>query len=45
MLDDINVEKCRKIVEELYSDPSWKILKRSNTRNGYLIAEKLTQTL
>lgn len=41
MLDDINVEKCKLIVEEIYSDPSWKIIKRHNSRNGYLIAEKI----
>jgi hypothetical protein len=41
MLDDINVDKCKLIVSELYSDPSWKIIKQENVRNGYLIAEKL----
>jgi hypothetical protein len=41
MLDDINVDKCKLIVLELENDPSWKIIKRDNTRNGYLIAEKL----
>ena len=41
MLDDINVDKCTLIVKELESDPSWKIIQRNNTRNGYLIAEKL----
>jgi hypothetical protein len=29
------------IVLELENDPSWKIIKKDNTRNGYLIAEKL----
>jgi hypothetical protein len=41
MLDDINVDKCKLIVLELENDPSWKIIKKDNTRNGYLIAEKL----
>jgi len=41
MLDDINVDKCKLIVEELHSDPTWKIIKKENVRNGYLIAEKL----
>ena len=41
MLDDINVDKCKLIVEEIKSDKSWKIIKIDNTRNVYLIAEKL----
>jgi hypothetical protein len=41
MLDDVNVDKCKLIVSELYSDPSWKIIKQVNIRNGYLIAEKI----
>jgi hypothetical protein len=41
MLDDINVEKCKLIVKEIMSDPSWRILKKRNVRNGYLIAEKI----
>jgi hypothetical protein len=41
MLDDINTDKCTLIVKELCADPTWKIIKRSNTRNGYLIAEKI----
>ena len=45
MLDDINTEKCTKIMKEIYLDPFWKILKRSRMRNGYLIAERLIQTL
>lgn len=42
MLDDVNVDKCKLIVSELYSDPSWKIIKQENIRNGYLIAEKIS---
>lgn len=41
MLDDINTDKCKLIVEELKSDKCWRILKCQNVRNGYLIAEKL----
>ena len=41
MLDDINTDKCKLIVNEIEHDPSWKIIKRENIkRNGYLIAEK-----
>jgi len=40
MLDDINVDKCKLIVKEIESDPSWKIIKKENIRNGFLIAEK-----
>lgn len=41
MLDDINVDKCKLIVSEIESDPSWKIVKKVNVRNGFLIAEKV----
>jgi hypothetical protein len=41
ILDDINVDKCKLIVEEIKSDKSWKIIKEEKIRNGYLIAEKL----
>ena len=41
MLDDINTCKCELIVKEIQSDQSWKIIKSSNTRNGFLIAEKI----
>ena len=41
MLDDINIDKCKLIVKEIESDKSWKIIKRENTRNGFLIAERL----
>ena len=41
MLDDTNVDKCVKIVQEIEADPSWRIVKRVNVRNGYLIAEKV----
>jgi len=42
MLDDTNVDKCKLIVKEIQNDPSWKIVKQNNTRNGFLIAEKVT---
>ena len=42
MLDDVNVDKCKLIVEEIESNPSsWKIIKKENTRNGFLIAERI----
>jgi hypothetical protein len=41
MLDDTNVDKCKLIVKEIESDSSWKIIKKENTRNGFLIAEKI----
>lgn len=41
MLDDINVDKCTLIVKEIENDPSWKIIKKDNIRNGFLIAEKV----
>jgi hypothetical protein len=41
MLDDVSADKCILIVKELASDPTWKIIKRGNLRNGYLIAEKI----
>lgn len=41
MLDDINVDKCKLIVKEIKSDKSWKIVKEENTRNGFLIVEKI----
>lgn len=40
MLDDIECDKCKYIVQELLSDPSWKIVKQDNIRNGYVIAER-----
>jgi hypothetical protein len=40
MLDDVLVDKCKLIVRELEADPSWRILKRGDTRNGFLIAER-----
>lgn len=42
LLDDINSDKCKLIVDEIRSNPKeWKILRTQNVRNGYLIAEKL----
>jgi hypothetical protein len=41
MLDDVNVDKCAKIVEEIRTDHCWRVLKHSNVRNGYLIAERV----
>ena len=41
MLDDINVDKCKLIVQEILLDPTWSIIKKSNIRNGYLIAQRV----
>ena len=41
MLDDINVDKCKLIVREIYADRKWKIIKTDTVRNGYLIAERI----
>lgn len=41
MLDDAFVDKCKLIVEELESDPSWKIIYKFNLKNGVVIAEKI----
>ena len=43
MLDDINVSKCKLIVNEIERNPDkWKIItKNTNIRNGYLVAEKI----
>jgi hypothetical protein len=41
MLDDIGVDKCRLIVEEIRADKTWKIITENRSlRNGFLIAEK-----
>ena len=42
MLDDVNVDKCKLIVEEIRANPQqWTIIKRNDDlRNGYLIAER-----
>lgn len=39
LLDDINVDKCKKIVEEIRANPKkWTIVKEDNfTRNGFMI--------
>ena len=41
MLDDINADKCKLIVKEIESDPKWKIIKKVNIRNGYLVAVRI----
>jgi hypothetical protein len=38
LLDDTNVSKCKKIVEEI--SPTWKILEKGPTRNGYVVAAR-----
>jgi hypothetical protein len=41
MLDDTNTDKCKLIVEELITSRQWKFLKSDNSRNGYVIVEKI----
>jgi len=43
LLDDINVAKCTKIVEEIKSEPTkWKVIEENRyTRNGFLICKNL----
>ena len=43
LLDDINVAKCTKIVEEIKSEPEkWEILEENRTtRNGFLVCKNL----
>ena len=43
LLDDINVAKCRKIVEEIKSQPEkWEIVEENKTeRNGFLVCKNL----
>ena len=43
LLDDINVAKCTKIVEEIKSQPEkWKIIEENKTtRNGFLVCKNL----
>jgi hypothetical protein len=41
-LDDTNVDKCKKIVEDIKSQPNkWKILIESNERNGTVVAVRV----
>lgn len=46
LLDDINVTKCRKIVQEIKSDPEkWKIIEENRTtRNGFLVCKNLNNS-
>ena len=43
LLDDINVAKCTKIVEEIKSEPTkWEIIEENKTtRNGFLVCKNL----
>jgi hypothetical protein len=43
LLDDINVTKCTKIVEEIKSEPTkWEIIEENrNTRNGFLVCKNI----
>ena len=41
LLDDTLSTKCKKIVEMLHSDPSWRIVVESREGNGCVVAEKI----
>jgi hypothetical protein len=41
MLDDIRSDKCKLVTKEIILDPTWKIVKLEEERNGFLIAEKI----
>ena len=41
LLDDTNIHKCKKIVEEIKSSNNWKILLESDERNGVLVCERI----
>lgn len=47
LLDDINVAKCTKIVEEIKSEPDkWMIIEENKyTRNGFLVCKNLNNIL
>lgn len=41
MMDDTKTDKCKLIVDEIRHDSSWRILKEGNTRNGFMIIERI----
>jgi hypothetical protein len=42
MLDDILVDKCKRIVAEIKAHPDvWRIVEENTVRNGYLVAEHI----
>ena len=41
MLDDVNVDKCKRIVEEIKTDISWEIVNTDPSRNGFLVAKSI----
>ena len=41
MLDDINVDKCKLIVEEIRTDTNWEVVTEDKTRNGFMVAKFL----
>lgn len=42
ILDDINTEKCKKIIEELDNSDNWKVVhKITSERNGWAVYEKI----
>jgi hypothetical protein len=41
LLDDTNVSKCKKIVDEIKLNINWKLVIESNERNGFAIFERV----
>lgn len=41
MLDDVNTDKCKLIIEEIRTSTNWKVLTVDNTRNGFIVAKFL----
>lgn len=41
MMDDICVDKCKKIIEILNNDSTWRLIYQNNERNGFSIYEKI----
>lgn len=44
ILDDTNVNKCKKIVQDIKLSNRWKIIIESDERNGFVICEKIIDT-
>ena len=45
MLNNINENKSKLIVAEIFSNPTWKIIKQCDFKNNYLIAEKINNNI
>jgi hypothetical protein len=46
LLDDINADKCKLIVDEIKQNPNdWEILNTSKTRNGFMVAKNIKNNI